>query len=295
MKWKSRIPGFIMVMLIAGAAPAYAANESLTEIELRLDKLEQDLAQARNLSELSKELRKDSVSKMFEEFKRQYEQEIKAIRTEQKEFMTAVREEQNNFKYEVKKQVLLIETVWGLLMLFGIGTVISIFYTLRVRTSKLITDEVHQQIGEVTSIQKEYINQIVDDKITENRLKKEKRLLLLTDHDKKKAKRELEKFFESIGFQIKSLYFDEAFDLEQKEMGPAFTDDAYDLVIFNSLLEDKIDPYMEKSEKELFMAYSPEVDHLKVKDRKRMNFANSPFTLYSRTMEMLMYQEVMNR
>lgn len=165
------------------------------------------------------------------------------------------------------------------------------FYTIFIHIRKLIEDEVHRQIGNITDIQKDYIRQIVDEKVLENRLKKEKILLLLSAQ--KGHKQEVENFFESMGFNYKSLYFNEAFDFEQQVMKRGFKENRYDLVIFNQLSVDEIDAYMEKSSQNVFMAYAPYTGRLNVKSQEKMNFANSPFTIYSRTMETLQYQEFM--
>jgi len=289
MKWIIRTVGLVIMVIILGIGSAYAAENSPAEIEIRLKKLEQDMILARGLVELSKELRENSVNKMFEEFKRQYEQEIKSIHNEQDKFNNTARAEQNEFKNDIKQQTLVIMVVWVILGAVGMVTLISVFITLFRSAPKWIKAAIEERIGEITDIQKEHIRQIVDEKIQENRLKKDTQLLLLSA--KKEHKYELEHFFEFMGFKMKSLYFDEAFDLNRQAMERTFKEDKHDLIIFNRLSAAEIDAYMEKSSKNVFMAYAPYTKRLEVKARDKMNFANSPFTIYSRTMETLQYQE----
>jgi hypothetical protein len=280
-----------MITLLA-ACPVHAADDALAEIEIRLEKLEQDLIQARNLSELSKELREDSVSKMFEEFKRQYEHEIKAIRNEQGEFINTAQEAQNTFKNEIKQQTLLIETVWKILLILGLVAVISIFYTIVIQVRKWIKAEVHRQVEDIANIQKDYIRQIVDEKVLENLLKKEKQLLLLSVEDN--HRRELMNFFQCMGFNIEPLDFKDIFDVDRKLMKRGFDERKYDLIIFNRLSEREINAYMEKSAQDVFLAYTPTTLE-NLKNPAKISFANSLLTLYSRTMEALRYQEFMKK
>ncbi len=72
-------------------------------------------------------------------------------------------------------------------------------------------------------------------------------------------------------------------------------EDRVDLVLFDQLDEEHIDCYVELSSKPLFVAYSPRPGRVNVKAQYKINFANSPMTLYNRIIEAARYQKSLIR
>jgi len=103
--------------------------------------------------------------------------------------------------------------------------------------------------------------------------------------------KEMEKQLQLMKFeQVESRLLSNVFNLERTTFSPDFHEEKYDLIVFNQLTAEEIDQYMDRSTLDAFVGFSLET--LKVKDRLKLNFANSPFTLYARTMEVLKYQAV---
>jgi hypothetical protein len=101
----------------------------------------------------------------------------------------------------------------------------------------------------------------------------------------------MEKQFQLMKFeQVESRLLSNVFDLERTTFSPDFHEEKYDLIVFNQLTSEEIDLYIDRSVLDAFVGFSYE--QLKVKHREKLNFANSLFTLYARTMEVLKYKAV---
>lgn len=94
--------------------------------------------------------------------------------------------------------------------------------------------------------------------------------------------------FKKITLQLyNELYDGEQFSLKNQN------ESQFHLVLFINLNSDQINSYIKKSLKNFFVAYTKEI--LEIDQREKINFANSPFTLYWRIMEVLIYQYAKKR
>jgi len=127
----------------------------------------------------------------------------------------------------------------------------------------------------------------------DSQIKQGTRLLLLSD--KRDEREKIQAQFQLMGFpHVQSRLFEEAFDLEQQFL--KLDESQYDLVVFNQLSIKQINAYADKSAFDAFAGYTFEyLDPKLLTHRERLNFGQSPFTLYARTMEVLRYKTLLKK
>ena len=209
----SIIWGIVLLFVCVGyPAIAVAQNDPLANLEIRIEKLEQRLELKQELDGVAKELREQK----FENIEQQYAQTIQQLRNEQQAY-----------KNEVQEKNLLIYVTWAFIGVIGLGT----FVQLR-RWTK---DEVSRQVADVLKTESDLIKQIIDAQALENRLKKEKRLLVISGSDTKM--KEIEKEFEAMKFErATSRLLHTIVDLDRNIFKPDFHEELYDFTTLSCLI-----------------------------------------------------------
>ena len=261
---------FLLSLWMMPNGPVMAQDPPQKEYVSRIEKLEQRLELKQELDGVAKELREQQ----FKNIEQQYVQAIEKLRNEQQAY-----------KNEVQEKNLLIYVTWAFMAVVGFGS----FFQIR-RWTK---DEVSKQVGDVLKSESDLVRQIIDSQALENRLKEQKSLLVISGSSA--AMGDLEREFKAMHFkQVTSRLFHTVFDLDNNTFKPDFHEDEYELIVLNQLTEDQINRYVDKSKQAIFLGFSYE--YLKnIKEREKLNFANSSFTLYARIMEVLKYRYITER
>ena len=121
----------------------------------------------------------------------------------------------------------------------------------------------------------------------EENFKRDSRILIICDQTDNK----LENDFERLGFntdKLKRAQFSLAFNQEQKTVTVPEQD--YDLVVLDSLGNQDLLDYIKAGTQLAYLVYY-EGSYQPFPDRQRSNIANSKLTLYSRTLEVLLYKQ----
>jgi hypothetical protein len=280
---------------------------SLAQLELKIKNLKERLKSHEELADVAKELREDTISQRFEIIEQKYaqavqkyNQSIQALQIEQDTFKNEVTDANNTFKNDVTKanndftkdvahKNRIIYAVWGVMTLLGVWVLIETFYMIPKRIKK----EMHEEVAQIFTTERETIEQLVRAQEIDSQIKARTRLLLLSD-----KKDELEKIqvqFQLMGFpHVQSRLYEEAFDLKQQVL--KLDESQYDLVVFNQLSIEQINAYVDKSAFDAFAGYTFKyLDPKLLTHRERLNFGQSPFTLYARTMEVLRYQALFKK
>jgi len=264
---------FLCLLLVCSAV--YAAEEGQSkQLEERIVKLEKHLDINGNTEKLPKDLWKDIVEKGFETIEKKYENAIVKLQNEQ-----------DAFKNDLKSERLLFYLVIAFLAIVG-GW--NIFWSI----PKKIENRIDQKVDTFFEKKIRFIKELTEKQKVENRIKDTNHILILGNSDNELLK--MREHFHLLKFKnLHSKLFQEVIDLNNRMMKRDFNENEFDLIVFNQLDSDKINMYMQASSKEMFIGYT--LSQLQVNHREKISFANSPFTLYARTLEVLKFQYDMDQ
>ena len=150
-----------------------------------------------------------------------------------------------------------------------------------------IEKEVETQLEHVTGHKLRLIQNTLHSLEWEQRLQKDLRILIVSDNQDTETFSLLEK----LGFrklQVKP--YPSETDLDAKRFAE-IEEASFDLVLLDGLGSARINAFVALSAKPLFVAYSPQAKRIEVKAQDKINFANSPMTLYTRIIEAVRYGE----
>lgn len=160
----------------------------------------------------------------------------------------------------------------------GLIALIAGFYQVFVRTKKLIEDK----IANIVEENKSKILQLITSQDLENTLKEESEISVLSDSEN--DQNNIKGIISNFHFKSRNI----SYRILKKEETLSFD---YDLMVFNQIDKEVINKYIaDSADKDLFVAYT-----FKQIDRhQRLNFSNSPMTLYTNIMNTLKYKKLLN-
>lgn len=244
----------IVVLLIVFASLTYGESEKKNENESKIDEL------IKNNTKLELEV-KNLV--------KQYGIEKTAIRNEYQEKLNEIISEKN----ELKTKFNILMFIFGIL---GGGSILGIFIFINNTKNKL-----YKKMAEELRVKKDLIENSVKKHDTELKLKKTKKICVLSVDDENKG--EITQILESFeGREYKRI--EEEIDFNN-----------YDLILINNNAEyeiKKINKILKDNSNTLFFYYGGVPTK---RGLKNVNFSNSPFTLYGNLIDTLRTQDLLNK
>ena len=190
--------------------------------------------------------------------------------------------EQEKFENSINSNITIFWVVFGIVTLLGIHSLL--------RIPKIIDEKIDQFFDNRDKLK--FIKQLIKNQQNEDSLKERTKILVLAELEDNCTK--ATELFRRLGFKkYKSKKISDVLDLDKNILAADFHEDQYDLLVFHELTEDWVNAFMSISTKDVYVCYSKHV--LNITHREKINFANSPFTLYWRTMEALRFQAMMKR
>lgn len=175
---------------------------------------------------------------------------------------------------------------------FGSLTVLGILvglWQIFIRTKKVALEAVESQISKLIKEKKSVLTGVIDNHIEENRLKKEKKILVLTP--KESSYEFLENFFSMMEFEkVEFNAVDDTFKLEKKNN--------IDLVLFdnesNTFDQGKIQEIVSSLDQNTMGLYFGSIRYEDMNSgAEKLSFTNRRMQLYSSILNTLKYQKIL--
>ena len=167
---------------------------------------------------------------------------------------------------------------------FVLGTTLASFFNV---WGKIID----WRLAKIFDRKAHLIQEMLEKQDEERQFQHKLKLLLISDREPSTTTRLL------AGHQFRNIHlktFPSGWELDAKRFSD-FEEDQFDLIVFDNLDARRIDAFTEHSGKKVFVAYSAVPDRQMVRHQEKINFANSPMTLYSRVVEAARYQKALER
>ncbi len=269
----------ILISLLLFQHSASAQSKEQTEkLTNRIEKLEKQADLNKKFAELAKELKKNTIAKRFENIDKKYNNDIMSLKNEYQAL-----------KNDLKKEQILFWILITIIIIAGVSQLIHYFFFI----PKHLKKKLEKKIEDYFDNRMQYIKYLIKSQRIESDLKADKHILIIGEDSTEDNK--LRDLLHKMKFQkVDAKQLNDLYDEENQTIKNSFKENNYNLIIFCKLAEEKINEYTSVSAMDLFVIYS--FDYLKnLKFRERINLANSPTTLYARTMETLLYQDVIKR
>ncbi len=164
----------------------------------------------------------------------------------------------------------------GSLLALGISILHLFFWT---------GNRIKKKIRSIVNKDPKLLGKLIDQADKDRRVRERSKILLLG-----KGGQETWATLKQLGFrELETAAFPENTELDEAAFR-SFKEKQYDLVVFDQLEAEQIDAYVLLSKMPIFVGFSPK--RVNVRNNDRINFANSPMTLYTRIQEAARYQEL---
>ena len=189
-----------------------------------------------------------------------------------------------NYGQRVDAQIRDLQTFKNMMLTLGFGTLlalgISTFGLFRWSDKKI-----KKKVRRIVNRDPELLGRLIDQADKDRRIREKLKILLVG-----KGGMEAWGIVKQLGFrELEAAVFPAGAELDENAFRE-FQENQYDLIVFDRLAGKEIDAYIEHSAKGVFVGFSP--DRVIVQRNDRINFANSPMTLYTRILEAARYQEL---
>jgi hypothetical protein len=191
----------------------------------------------------------------------------------EKELSTQVNRELDSAKTEIKE----LSKKYDILIQYGIpGTAVALIFLIW-GGKKYVRKKIETEISSIVNQGREDIISLIHEHQIENKIRKENKIIVLSLSDKEE--REIRKFFKDLKFNLSNLTFKIDNQFHSYTKGS--------LVVFNMLEPSIIKGYLRNAkDDDMFVAYTTQ----KLDNDLRLNYSNSPFTLYTRIIETIKYK-----
>lgn len=191
-------------------------------------------------------------------------------------------------KNDFDRRLLSLE-LWKIILgsLLGLN-LLGLFYAMKKLGEKHL-DAVEKRLAYTTDRKLSLIHEHLNALDHEREVKQKWRILILANPDDSSAL----DLLEGMGFDGLSLKPYPGQPVLDAQRFAELGEERFDLVLFDQLDEARINHYMGRSQKPVFVSYSPKPMRVNVAAQHKINFANSPMTLFNRIIEAARYQHAL--